>query len=217
MISLGPEEAPISECRSVHPIVTGVSRYCRPGPSSADAPTPPRTLQETTSNLSHQTTRCLLQGNCILLTQAAKFSEILLERYSHPPREGTGIAPDQLKMTNSPPICKIAIVGSLQELLSMLALGHAAFTSSGFRHCARRAICNHSSYCERAALTPRAAGLHAAAPFACIAARRRGPFRRPRSLIPDASPQCSKTKTPMHHTVARAMKLRTTADDSPRR
>src|SRR5271156_353334 len=111
MVSLRPEEAPICECRSVHPIITGVNRYSRPGPSSADAVHLPGHCRRRRPNPRHQTTRCLVQGNCMLLTQAANFSEILLERYSHPPREGTGIAPDQLKMINSPPICKIAILG----------------------------------------------------------------------------------------------------------
>jgi hypothetical protein len=35
--------------------------------------------------------------------------EILAERYSHPPERKSGTVPHQLKMTNSPPTCKIAI------------------------------------------------------------------------------------------------------------
>jgi hypothetical protein len=35
--------------------------------------------------------------------------EILAERYSHPPERKSGTGPHQLKMTNSPPTCKIAI------------------------------------------------------------------------------------------------------------
>jgi hypothetical protein len=43
------------------------------------------------------------------LAWGANFLEILAERYSHPPERKFGTVPHQLKMTNSPPTCKIAI------------------------------------------------------------------------------------------------------------
>ena len=64
--------------------------YCRPRPSpDGDHALPGR--------------------HCMPLARGANFSEILLERYNHPPSRRSRIIPDQLKMTNSPPTCKIAI------------------------------------------------------------------------------------------------------------
>src|ERR1700691_1252252 len=46
---------------------------------------------------------------CMPVAWGANFLEILAERYSHPPERKSGTVPHQLKMTNSPPTCKIAI------------------------------------------------------------------------------------------------------------
>ena len=46
---------------------------------------------------------------CMPLAWSANILEILAKRYSHPPERKSGTVPHQLKMTNSPPTCKIAI------------------------------------------------------------------------------------------------------------
>src|SRR5271170_1156784 len=66
--------------------------------------------------VTEATMRGLAHGDRMLMARGASFSEIVLKRHSHPPCRQFAITQDRSKMINSPPTCKIAILGSLQEL-----------------------------------------------------------------------------------------------------
>ena len=83
MVSVGLSETSIPICRALYPVVA-----CGRQPTAA------------------------MRDPCKAMHAVGvgrEFFRDLAERYSHPPERKSGTVPHQLKMTNSPPTCKIAI------------------------------------------------------------------------------------------------------------